>query len=350
MEKNNLSKKIKFCKIALTSILVLVILYIVFVYALVFVPSFTRSDPTEVVNRHYFVTEENYDEYIECKDWIFSKNPMELSMESFDGLKLSAIALPCEIDPVGTIVLMHGYHSDPVREFALLTKFYNEIGYNVVLPYQRTHGKSEGTYITFGVKERFDLKDWLFKANEVFGSDKPLFVEGISMGCATSVMMLGCDNLPDNLKGVIADCGFTSPEEIIWKVLTEDKKLPTADLIMSIGKFFVEKLADFKLDEYSTYDAIEFNKKRENQIPILFIHGTKDDFVPIEMTERNFVRCIGEFGDLPEMSALSLDFKPNSQVEKYKYVQMKDSPHAISNILDREKYRDEVYQFIEKWK
>jgi len=342
--------------IAIGVLIVLFAIYVGAIYEFVFIPSFSRKDTNEARNRKYFVTEENFKEYESCKSWFESTPHTKETMKSFDGLKLVAYNIPytpsetSQIkEAIGTIILMHGYQSEPIREFIILAKFYNSLGYNIFMPYQRTHGESEGKFITFGVKERFDLRDWMGKVNEIYGKTKPLFVEGISMGCATTVMALGCPDLPDNLKGVIADCGFTTPREIIWKVLKYDRNAPTASLIMKIGNFFTKTLAGFDMDDYSTIEAIEFNKKRFEQIPILFIHGTKDDFVPIEMTEENFTRCIGEFSEIKGGDLGNILLNQNPQSYKYKYVRIEDSPHAISNLIDKDKYRLEVSKFLNKY-
>lgn len=326
----------------------LLILYVAAVYALVFLPSFSRNDPTEEINRKYFGTEKFYDDFLQEKTWFEMQNPARITIESDDGLKLVAYDLPAgggeEKSAAGTMILMHGYQSEPVREFASLIHFYHDLGYNIILPFQRTHGESEGKFITFGVKERFDLRGWVVKANEIYGEENPVFIQGISMGCATSVMSLGLD-LPSNVRGVIADCGFTSPKEIIWKVLKNDRKVPTAKTIMKIGNLFVKSFAGFDMGEYSTLDAIEFNKERANQIPILFFHGTADAYVPIEMTETNFSYCLGTMLNING----SMTMEPNPQAGKYKYVRIQDSPHAIANLIDPETYHAEVKKFLSKY-
>lgn len=334
----------------------LVLLYLAAVYLFVFLPSFTRYNLKEADIKKYFGTEEFYSAYLKEKSWFESKKPETVSIASDDGLNLVAYSLPFDkadsdgIDePLGTLVLMHGYHSEPVREYASLLHFYHDLGYNILLPYQRTHGLSEGKYITFGIKERVDLVAWMKKANEIFGSDKPLFVQGISMGCATAVMSLGAPDLPPNLSGVVADCGFTSPKAIIWKVLKKDKKLPTASLMLEIGDYWMRKFIGVGMEDYSTFDAIDFNKQRVEQIPILFIHGTEDEFVPIEMTEQNFARCIGNFSELRGGDLGNVVVSANPQSDRYKYIQIKDSPHAIANVVNPEKYRSEVKKFFEKY-
>lgn len=346
MKKNAVLKR---TLVAAGIVLAVAMLYVGLVYAKVFVPSFTRHVPGEADNREHFKEERYYDEYKAVAEWFFAQNPGELAIESFDGLRLSAYHLPHE-NPVGTIVLVHGYHSEPVREYITLAQFYHELGYNIIMPVQRTHATegglaSEGKYITFGVKERYDVRDWIALANKIYGEENPLFVQGISMGCATSVMTLGFE-LPPNLCGLIADCGFTSPREIIWKVLKDDMRLPTSRLIIRIGNFFTKHLAGFDMSEYSTLDALRFNKARAEQIPVLFIHGTADDFVPIEMSERNYDECIATFSE--EADGV-VRVGMNEQAEKYDFIKIEGAAHAIENLVDPETYHFVVAEFLGKY-
>ena len=339
MKKNAVLKR---TLVAAGIVLAVAMLYVGLVYVAVFVPSFTRHIPNDKDNRGHFKEERYYDEYKAAARWFFDQNPEELTIESFDGLRLSAYNLPHE-HPVGTIVLVHGYHSEPVREYAALARFYHDLGYNIVMPVQRAHATegglgSEGRYITFGVKERYDVRGWIDRANGLYGEDNPLFVQGISMGCATSVMTLGLE-LPPNFRGLIADCGFTSPREIIWKVLKDDMRLPTSRLIIRIGNFFTKRLAGFDMSEYSTIDALRFNKEREEQIPVLFIHGTADDFVPIEMSERNYAESLAPLSD----------GRPNDQSERYAFVKIDGAAHAIENFVDPETYRIAVAGFLNEY-
>ena len=346
MKKNGFLKKIL---VGAGIVLAVVVLYVGLVYAAVFVPSFTRHVPGDKETRKHFKEQAYYDTYQNEAAWFASQEVQEISIVSFDGLRLSAYNLPNE-RPAGTMVLVHGYHSEPIREYAALAHFYYDLGYNIIMPVQRTHGTkgglaSEGKYITFGVKERHDVRDWIAKANELYGADTPLFVQGISMGCATAVMTLGFE-LPPNVCGIIADCGFTTPREIIWKVLTEDMRIPTARLIIKIGNFFTNRLAGFDMAEYSTLDALRFNKTRAEQIPVIFIHGTADDFVPIEMSERNCAECLVSFYYNTDGS---INLRNNEQQEKYSLVEIKDAAHAIENFVAPETYRAAVAGFLSKY-
>lgn len=308
-------KAAKIAGIFLATAAVIAALFFGSVYFFVFKPSFERGKMSS--DLEHFKKEEYVEKHTADKNWFLEQKYSEISIKSFDGLNLVACRLDAE-NPKGTFVLMHGYHSDPLREFAGLARFYYGKGYNVILPFQRSHGKSEGKYITFGVKERYDLRDWILETNRLYGSEKPVYLEGISMGCATVVMSLGFD-LPENVKGVVADCGFTSPEEIIWKVLKKDKKLPLSHLIMAAGEFMTKHIAGFDEKEFSTLTALKHNK-----IPVIFIHGAEDDFVPIEMSITNFQMC---------RSKKSLYIVP-------------DCPHAIAYLVDEEKYHKKVTDFL----
>lgn len=287
------------------------------IYFSLFKPNFMRGNgrPSSLDSKHFF-TKENEERNKTDTEWFMAQSPEEISIESFDGLKLLAYNLPAE-NAKGTWLMMHGHQSGPLREFAGLAKYFHEIGYNVVLPYQRSHGKSEGTYITFGIKERYDVRDWLLKINRIYGDKAPVYLEGISMGCATVLMSLGFD-LPDNVTAVVADCGYTSPYDIMWKVARKDKNIPMVRLVLGIGNLMAHVLADFDFYEFDTFQGLRYNK-----IPVLFIHGTKDDFVPIEMTFSNFQYCTSE---------KSLFLVP-------------DAPHAISYFIDEEGYHKAVVDF-----
>ena len=128
--------------------LALCIAFTAVVYFALFKPEFMRNDgkPPKVDTAH-FLTKENEEKNKADTEWFYSQNPEEITVESFDGLRLVAYNLPAP-NAKGTWLLIHGHHSAPLREYAGLAKFFHELGYNVVLPYQRAHGKSEGKYIT----------------------------------------------------------------------------------------------------------------------------------------------------------------------------------------------------------
>ena len=215
------------------------------------------------------------------KTWIHTKNPERVEITSFDGLKLFGYYLPAEKESGKTILMMHGYHSEDFNDFSCSAKYFHDYGYNLFLADQRCHGLSEGKHICFGVNEKYDCQKWVDYLSGRIGGD--IFLMGVSMGCATVVMTLGL-KLPENVKGCIADCGFTSPEDIFRHVLKRDFHLPPYPLIW-FQNFYCRVIGRFNVYD-STLDALQ-----NNRLPVLFIHGSKDDFVPPWMTMKNFEAC-----------------------------------------------------------
>lgn len=122
---------------------------------------------------------------------------------SRDGLKLRAIVYPCTNQkPRGTVIFIHGYTSHAEREWAVPGLFYLSIGFNVIIPYQRAHGLSEGKYISFGAMEKFDMLGWIDFAKKAF-PDCPTVIHGLSMGGGIALQL--CDAENADIKGVIAD-------------------------------------------------------------------------------------------------------------------------------------------------
>lgn len=302
-----------------------VMMYFVAVYVAMFLPSFGRRQETESQESlvEHFGGEVNFERNRVDTEWFLERNPERLELTSYDGLNLVAFFLPAS-DAKGVVLLMHGYHSLPLREFATLARFYHDMGYHVCLPYQRAHGESEGKYVTFGVKERYDCRDWIFKLDGMFGGEMPIFVEGISMGCATVVMTSGFDNLPLNVRGFIADCGFTTPKDICYYEMVVLRHIPAllSKMLLATGGMYTKLFAEFSLDEYSTLTAL-----RENRRPMLFIHGSEDRRVPIEMTLANYEVCSEPKGLYIAEGAL----------------------HAISYLQQEEKYNRLVSDFLQKY-
>ena len=211
----------------------------------------------------------------------------DIFLPSHDGLRLHGQLLQ-QPGAKGTILLFHGYRSSWIIDFSIVLPYYHSLGYNLLAVDERAHGQSEGVYITFGIHERRDAATWAQYAAMHFGPDHPLFLGGLSMG-ATTVLLASCFDFPANVRAVIADCGFTSPYEIAKSVLRRDYPRLPVGLLLPICGLFTRLFAGFGLHDASTIDAV-----RESRYPILFIHGTGDDFVPCEMTKENFAACTAE--------------------------------------------------------
>ena len=217
--------------------------------------------------------------------WLKDHNPQDIYIDSRDGLRLHGLWIPAE-NPRGTILLAHGYRSTMLVDFGMVLDMYHNEGMNLLIPEQRSHGKSEGKYITFGVKESQDMLCWIAYHNEHL-SDCSIVVSGLSMGASTVMYMLD-EQLPSNVKAAICDCGFTSPADIIGKIFRETAHFPSG-LFIRIADVFARLFAGFSFYEKDIRITLQ-----KNQIPILLVHGLADDFVPCRMTQEAFACCSGE--------------------------------------------------------
>ncbi len=218
--------------------------------------------------------------------WLQDHGAQKVAMESYDGLHLNALWIPAE-NPKGTIILAHGYHSCILTDFSFVYDRYHKHGLNLLLPDQRGHRSSEGKFITFGVKESRDFVAWGHFVNANLSS-LPIIYSGLSMGAATTMYVAGEADKPENTVGFIADCGFTSPKEIIGKVFTQVTHLPPWPFMWA-ANIFAHLFAGFDLDEKNTVRTL-----KDNRLPIILVHGLADDFVPSEMTQRSFDACGGQ--------------------------------------------------------
>lgn len=273
----------------LAAILVLIILSMFGAAAYFFKYTMVRADQSKT-EKGYEQPDSSWHPYRErmkaAQEWIAANTEEHVSITSFDGLKLSALYIPSQLkQPRGTMIVFHGYRSLATVDFALEAEFLHSLGYRLLIPYQRSHGESEGKYITYGVNERFDCRDWAKYAEKRFGGD--IFLAGISMGSAT-VMMASNLDLPESVRGIIADCGFTSPWEIISYVGRRDYKLPMQPLLCLVN-CFARVCAGVSLKGADARTALS-----QTKLPVLFIHGESDDFVPLSMTRKNYKACAGE--------------------------------------------------------
>ena len=209
----------------------------------------------------------------------------DVSITSSDGLKLCGKyyeykkGAPLEI-------LFHGHRGSAERDLSGGVYRCFELGHNALIVDHRASGHSEGRVITFGIKERRDCVDWVNFAINNIDADAKIIITGISMGAAT-VMMMSAMDLPSNVVGVLADCGYTSSEDIIKKVM-RDMKLP-ADLLYPFARLGARLFGGFDLDEFSPIEAM-----KKCRLPIIFFHGDTDSYVPCYMSEQNFEACVSD--------------------------------------------------------
>lgn len=232
-----------------------------------------------------------------------------------DGTKLAARYYHFK-DNAPVQIQFHGYRGNCTREFSCGHKLARELGLNVILVDQRAHGKSGGHTISFGIRERYDCKDWVNYACRRFGNCTKIILSGVSMGAATVLMASDLD-LPANVVGITADCPYSSPGAIIRKVC-KDIKLPPrlAYLFAGIGAFL---FGGFRIWESSAVKSV-----RSTRIPVLLIHGEDDRFVPCDMSCEIYKYCRG--------NKMCVTFP--------------GAGHGLSYLTDPEKYRSVFRDFL----
>lgn len=251
------------------------------------------------------------DEIRRGRHWIDGREMRELHAISFDGLRLFARYFPTE-NARGTVLMFHGWRSIGDLDFSCAFELYASMGLNLLVVDQRAHGRSQGRFTTFGVRERRDVHTWVDFCNEHFGAETPLLIGGVSMG-ATSVLMACGEPFPANVRGVIADCGFTSPYDIICKV-ARDRRVPVFPFVPLVG-LQTRLLGGFGLKDYSTETAM-----RAATVPIFFAHGEADAFVPCEMSRRAYDACAS--ADKTLLTVPNAGHGASYLVEKTRYEQL----------------------------
>lgn len=220
----------------------------------------------------------------ERKKFVLAKPHSDVYMESYDGLRLHAVYFPAARDAGRVVICFHGYTGEGLSNYAAMAEYFLKHGYAVLLPDARAHGQSEGEYIGFGCLDRQDALGWINWVIRECGEDVGIMLHGTSMGGATVLMASGLD-LPDNVKGIVSDCGFTSPREVFTHVLNNMYHLPAFPAIQG-ADLINRKLAGYGMDECNAKYEVQRAK-----VPILFIHGDADTFVPCSMCHEIYDNC-----------------------------------------------------------
>lgn len=257
----------------LIAILIAIILIILILSFLLVIKVQFRSKKDGSEERHLQPAIDSSDYFFKEKTW-FRSVPKEVwHLISEDGIKLQATFI--NHHSTKTAILAHGYRQDGDQNGKVAAFFYN-MGYNILMPDDRGHGNSHGKYIGFGWQDRKDYLSWITQVVNQLGSDQNIILWGISMGGATVLMTSGDLTLPTHVKGIIADCGFTSLEAEL-KFQLSLHRIPSFP-ILNIASFLSKSLIGYDYSEASSIAQL-----RNNKLPILFIHGAKDKFVPFSM-------------------------------------------------------------------
>lgn len=238
-----------------------------------------------------------------------------VTIRSRDGLRLSARYYHTN-DGAPLVIGFHGFRSHPLTDFSGGSELIFQMGCNFLLVDQRAHHDSEGTAITFGIQERWDVLSWSEYAVERFGQDVKILLMGVSMGGATVLMASGLP-LPTNVKAIVSDCPYANAEAIILEVGKQQKYPPW--LIRPFIHIGARIYGGFQLSETDAVEAVKNTK-----VPILIIHGEADHFVPCAMSEP--VRAAN-----PKM------------VQR---ITFPGAEHGISYLVDTPRYAKAVREFL----
>ncbi len=227
------------------------------------------------------------DQYIPFKEELikrinFNKSRpfKEIKIKSWDKKILYGRYYEAENQKAPLIIFFHGYRSSPFRDSAGVFDFYNKMGYSLLLVSQRAHDKSQGKFITMGIKEKKDCLDWINYAEENLKKSEKIVLCGVSMGGATVLMAAG-EKLPNRVKAVISDSAFSSVEEIMKRVIAQMK------LSKKIVYFFI-KTGGLIYEKVNLNETDVKKQLKKAKIPIFFIHSKADTFVPYSMTKECF--------------------------------------------------------------
>lgn len=205
-----------------------------------------------------------------------------VKIHSQDGTELLGHWMPVA-NPKRIIVAMHGWRSAWDNDFGLAADFFADNHCSVLYAEQRGQGRSGGNHMGFGLMERFDCLRWVDWVNEEMGDSPDVYLCGVSMGASTVLMAGGLD-MPENVRGIIADCGYTSPKDI-WRHVAKHLHVSYEICDKPVCKMAQQRLC-MTMDAASCPQALGRCK-----VPVLFIHGTDDRFVPVEMTYENYKAC-----------------------------------------------------------
>lgn len=255
------------------------------------------------------------------KEWLLAQELEHITIKSRDGLTLHGDFLPSEVQSDKLAICGHGYTGCGLKDCASIAVFFHRMGYNCLIVDHRAHGKSEGDYVGFGILDRFDMKAWVDFMERRFNGNVRIALYGVSMGATIAIMTAGISSLSPCVKAVVADCAFTSPYDVFAHILKRDYHMPPFP-IMNINDMLCRKKAGYGFRDYSTLDAV-----KSTGIPMLFIHGRDDNFVPLYMSEQNYEAC---------RSPKDIFIVDNAA-------------HAASYYESKEAYEAKVKNFLEKY-
>jgi fermentation-respiration switch protein FrsA (DUF1100 family) len=214
------------------------------------------------------------------KLWVDSLRQHSALKDTFivadDGSKLHALYVRSATESPNTALIIHGYTDNSIRMLMIGHLYNKAMGYNILLPDLRSHGKSDGKYIQMGWKDRLDILKWIDVAKEIYGDTTRMVLHGISMGAATTMMTSG-ENLPENVKCFVEDCGYTSVWDEFAYEMKREYRVPVFP-ILHVASLYAQLKVGWNFKEASAVEQV-----KKCKLPMFFIHGDKDTYVPTWM-------------------------------------------------------------------
>jgi alpha-beta hydrolase superfamily lysophospholipase len=201
----------------------------------------------------------------------------EVQVQASDGTPLRAWFFTPAKPNGSAVLLLHGV-ADTRAGMRGHAGFLLRSGYAVLAADSRGHGGSGGDLLTYGVREAADIRtwsDWLFdnrRATHLYGL-------GASMGAAILLQSLATE---PRFQAVVAECPFATFEEVAGDRLAQVSRMPRPIFVPVVWSGFVYARMRYGIDlrRASPADAV-----RHTHIPVLLIHGTRDENIPMRHSE-----------------------------------------------------------------
>lgn len=273
-------------------------------------------------NEDLEVSAEAMDEFLagDWRDWTRDQTFERMELTSFDGLTLQGYFLEAKEPTNKVVITAHGYLGNSFDMGLFGEHYYEELGYHFFTADARGHGESEGDYIGFGWHDRLDYVGWIDKIIERIGPDAEIVLHGLSMGGATVLMTSG-EELPSQVKAIVADSPYTSVNDLFSYQLQRMFYLPSFPIIPTLNLVTKAKA------DYSLYEASALDQVQKTNIPILYMHGEADTFVPTKLTK-----------DLYEQTKSEADMLTFSGAN-----------HGEGYVIAKEKYVEKLHEFLNKY-
>ena len=306
-------------RLAVLIIFLLTILYIVITYFMFLMVSKKTKRNNLPMSKNIEKILKPYKSILDYgNNWIKDNKKLikDIYIKSNDNLNLHGLFIERK-NSKGIFIECHGYRSTAERDlYASCHEYYN-LGYSILLIDNRTSNKSEGKYITFGMRESEDIISWINYVNKKYPKSK-IILAGISMGASSVLMSLKDITKNMNVKYALVDCVYISAFDEIIYCINHYFHIP-GKLFINMINLWCKKIAKFDLKEKNTLECMI-----DSKVPVLFIHGTDDDFVPYENSKINYDSYNG-----PKM-----------------FISFEGASHGMSYLVDSKKYVNSIKEFI----